>query len=97
MLDAFNTKNTSHYQLHTDLVDKPGGVRGCHNCHVRFCGEQTKDHLKQLYSEWLFGGDNTSVPTVRTKENNVTLLCQQMITSRQRISPKVTVKGFRMC
>ena len=26
-----NTRNKSYYQLHTDLVDKPGGVGGCHN------------------------------------------------------------------
>ena len=36
------------------------------------------------------------MPTGRIKQPSVTLLCQQATTSRQRISPTVTVKGFRM-
>jgi hypothetical protein len=56
-----------------------------------------KDHLKQLYSEWLLAGDHILKPSGTIKKPSVALLCQRIKTSWQRICPKLIVKGFKKC
>jgi hypothetical protein len=56
-----------------------------------------KDHLEQLYSEWLLAGDRILMPTGKINKPSVALLCQWFKTSWQRICPEVRVKGFKKC
>jgi hypothetical protein len=58
--------------------------------------EPFKDHLRQLFSEWLLGGDHYLKPAQRRIKNlSVTVLCQWIITAWQHIQPEVAVKGFK--
>jgi hypothetical protein len=56
-----------------------------------------KDHLKQLYSEWLLTGDHALRQTKRIKKPSMTLYCQWIITSWQCSSSEVILKGFKRC
>jgi hypothetical protein len=56
-----------------------------------------KDHLKQLYFEWLLAGDHVLTSTGKIKKPSIALLCQWIKTSWQRICPEVIVKGFKEC
>ena len=63
---------------------------------LRCCGEEVKDHLKQLYGKWLLGGNYALTPAGRIK-SGVTLLCQWTATTWQCTSLNVVVKGFGEC
>jgi hypothetical protein len=56
-----------------------------------------KDHLKQLYNEWLLTGDHALSQTKRIKKPNMTLHCQWIIKSWQRSSSEVILKAFKKC
>jgi hypothetical protein len=56
-----------------------------------------KDHLKQLYSEFLLAGNHALTPTGIIKKSCAELLCQWIKTSWQWISSAVIVKGFKKC
>jgi hypothetical protein len=55
-----------------------------------------RDHLKDLYSEWLLTGDHALTPAGIIKKPSVTV-CQWIIMALQHISPEVIVKGFKKC
>lgn len=56
-----------------------------------------KDHLKQLYSEWLLSGDHALSQTKRIMKHYMTLHYQWIITSWQYSSSEVILKGFKKC
>jgi len=64
---------------------------------LRCCGEEVKDHLKQLYGKWLLGGNYALTPAGRIKKPIVTLLCQWTAMAWQCTSLDMNVKGFREC
>jgi hypothetical protein len=56
-----------------------------------------KDHLKQLYSEWLLAGAHILTATGKIRKPSVALLCQWVKTSWQRICPEVIVRELKKC
>jgi len=52
-----------------------------------------KHHLKQLFHEWFWGGDNALTPDGRIKNASTTLLCRW---TWQWISTELTVKEFKI-
>jgi hypothetical protein len=83
--------------MNTDLVVIPGGMTLQLQVLDVVVNKPFKDHLKQLYSEWLLKGDHALSPAGRIKKPSVTILCQWIITAWQRISSEVTVKCFKKC
>jgi len=67
--------------MNTDLVIIPGGVTVQLQVLDVVVNKLFKDHLKQLYSEWLLKGDHALTPAGRIKKPNVTILCQRIITA----------------
>jgi len=62
--------------IHTELAVTLAGITSQLQV-LRCCGEEVKDHLKQLYGgEWLLGGNYALTPAGRIKKPGVTLLCQ---------------------
>jgi hypothetical protein len=53
-----------------------------------------KEHLKQLYSEWLLAVDHILILTGKI---SIALLCQWIKTSWQQICPEATAKRFKKC
>ena len=82
--------------INTDLAVTLAGITSQLQV-LRCCGEEVKDHLKQLCGEWLLGGNYALTPAGRIKKPIVTLLCQWTATALQRTSLDVIVKGFRDC
>jgi hypothetical protein len=56
-----------------------------------------KEHLKQLYSEWLVTQYHALNPAGRIKKYVVIPLCQWLIRAWQCISPAAIVEAFRQC
>ena len=82
---------------HTELAVTLAGITSQLQV-LRCCGEEVKDHLKQLYGgEWLLGGNYALTPAGRIKKPGVTLLCQWTAMAWQRTSLDVIVKEFREC
>ena len=79
--------------MNRDLVIIPGGMI----LHLQVLdvvvNKPFKDHLKQLYSEWLLKQDHAFSPAGRIKKPSVTILCQHGSVSHQ----KLTVKCFKKC
>jgi hypothetical protein len=104
VLDAFKGHLTPDVKatitggsINIDLVVIPDGMTSQLQVLVVVVNKPFKDHLKQLYSEWLLSGDHALTPAGRIKKPGVTVLCQWILTARQRISPEVIVKGFKKC
>jgi hypothetical protein len=102
VLDAFKgylspeVKSAIH-AMNTDLVVTPGGMTSQLHVLDVVVNKHFKDHLKQLYSEWLLAGDHILTPTGKIKKPSVALMCQWIKTSWQGICPEVTVEGFKKC
>jgi len=75
--------------MNTNLVVIPGGMTLQLQVLDVMVNKPFKDHLKQLYSEWLLKGDHALSPDGRIKKPSVTILCQWIITAWQHISPEV--------
>jgi hypothetical protein len=104
VLDTFNGHLTPELNatingssMNTDLMVITGGmISELQVLHV-VVNKSLKDHLKQLYSEWLSAEDHALTPDERNKKSSVTLLCLRIITAQQCISPEVNGKGFKKC
>jgi hypothetical protein len=102
VLDAFKghlppeVKSMIH-AMNTDLVVVPGGMTSQLQVLDVVVNKPFKDHLKQLYSEWLLAGDHSLTPAEKIKKTSVALLCQWIKTSWHWICPEVIVKGFKKC
>jgi hypothetical protein len=83
--------------MNTDLVVVPRGMTSQLQVLDVVVNKLFKDHLKQLYSEWLLAGDHILMPTGKIKKPSVALLCQWIKTSWKQICPEVGVKGFKKC
>jgi hypothetical protein len=81
----------------TDVVVISGGMTSQLQVLDVVVNKPFKDHLKQLFSEWLLTGDHTLTPDGRIKKNSATLLCQWSTTAWQHISTEVTVNDFKKC
>jgi hypothetical protein len=95
VLDAFKGHLTPDVKatitggsINTDLVVIPRGMISQLQVLDVVVNKLFKDHLKQLYSEWLLSGDHALSPAGRIKKPSVTILCQWILTAWQRISPK---------
>jgi hypothetical protein len=104
VLDAFKGHLTPEVKatitggsINTTLVVIPGGMTSQLQVLDVVVNKLFKGHLKQLHSEWLLSGDRALTPAGRIKKPNETILCQWILTAWQRISPEVTVKGFKKC
>jgi hypothetical protein len=58
------------------LVVIPGGMSSQLQVLDVMVNRPFKDHLKQLYSKWLFGGDYDLTLAGKTEKPSVTLPCQ---------------------
>jgi hypothetical protein len=81
--------------MNTDVVI-PGGMTSQLQVLDAVVNKLFKEHLKQLYSEWLLTGNHALPPAGRIMKHSMTLLCQLIITAWQHILP-VTVKGCKKC
>jgi hypothetical protein len=54
--------------INTDLVVTPGGMTSQLQVLEVVVNKSFKDHLKQIYSEWLLAGDHILTPTGKIKE-----------------------------
>jgi hypothetical protein len=104
VLDAFKGRLSPEIKatitdgsINTDLVVIPGGMTSQLQVLDVVVNRPFKDHLKQLYSEWLLSGDHALTPAGRIKKPSVTILCHWIITAWQPISPELIVKGFKKC
>jgi hypothetical protein len=104
VMDVFNGHLTPETEatltgssMNTDLVIIPGGVTLQLQVLDVVVNKPFKDHIKQLYSEWLLKGNHALTPAGRIKKPSVTILCQWIITAWQYISKEVTVKSFKKC
>jgi hypothetical protein len=104
VLDAFKGSLTPEVKatitsgsINTDIVLIPGGMTSQLQVLDVVVKKLFKDHLQQLYSEWLFNGDHALTPAGRIKKPSETILCQWILMARQRVSPEVIVKGFKKC
>jgi hypothetical protein len=95
---SFNTRSQICDSCNnTDLVVIPGGMTSQLQALDVVVNKPFKDHLKHLYSEWLLAGDYILTPTGKIQKPSVSLLCQWIKISWQRICPEVVVKGFKKC
>jgi hypothetical protein len=59
--------------INTDLVVIPSGMTSQLHVLDVVVNKLFKDHLKQLYSEWLLSGDHALTPAGRIKKPSVTI------------------------
>jgi hypothetical protein len=81
--------------MNTDLVLISEGMTSQLQVPDVVVNKPFKDHLKQLYSEWLLAGGHVLTPTGKVKKPSIELLCHWIKTSWQQISLQVIVKGFK--
>jgi hypothetical protein len=66
----------ANHAMNTDLMVIPGGMTTQLQVLDVVVNKPFKDHLNQLYSEWLLAGDHILTPTGKIKKPSAALLCQ---------------------
>lgn len=81
----------------TDLVVIPGGMTSQLQVLDVVVNKPFKDHLRQLYTDWLLKGNHALTPSGKLKKAPVSLLAEWILTAWRRISPESIVSGFKKC
>lgn len=102
VLDAFKGHLTPQVKKeinnsNTDLVVIPGGMTSQLQVLDVMVNKPFKDHLKQLYTNWLLGGGHALTPTGKLKKPSIALLGEWILKAWAWISSDSIVVGFKKC
>jgi hypothetical protein len=101
VLDAFKGHLTQQVKeemrkANTDLVMIPGGMTSQLQV-LDVIVNKPKDHLRQLYNDWLLEGNPSLTPGGKLKKPSVTMLGEWVLTAWGRISSESILAGFKKC
>jgi hypothetical protein len=102
VLDSFKGHLTQQVKeemrkANTDLIVIPDGMKSQLQVLDVVVSRPFKDHLRQLYSDWLLEGNHALTPGGKLKKPSVTILGQWILTARGRIFSKSILAGFKKC
>ena len=102
VLDSFKGHLTQEVKeevkkANTDLVVIPGGMSSQLQVLDVVVNKPFKDHLRQLYNDWLLEGYHALTPSGKLKKPSVALLGEWILTAWGRISSDSIVTGFKKC
>jgi hypothetical protein len=102
VLDSFKGHLTQQVKeemrkANTDLIVIPGGMTPQLLVLDVFINKPFKDHLRQLYNDWLLEGNHARTPAGKLKKSSVNKLGEWILTAWGRISSESIFAAFKKC